>query len=80
MKKGVEIKGQVYHHGKVELLGNIYGSLYCEGFIRKTKRAYYENHLLDNVIDFKRLPVRFVGVDLFQGYDDQIIEELETNL
>lgn len=74
------VVGQVYHQGTIELFGEIHGSLYCEGFYMKTKRAYYENHLLDNVIDFHKLPGMFVSLDLLQGYNDQIIDILDCQL
>lgn len=77
---GSLIRGQVYHQGTVELLGRIYGSLYCEGFYRKTKRAYYENHLLDNEINFHKLPPHFVFIDLLNGYNNQLIDVLSLSL
>ncbi len=80
LKEGAIIKGQVYHQGTVELLGKIHGSLYCEGFYMKTKRAYYENHLLDNEIDVYRLPYLFVSIDLIQGYNDQVIDIVGNTL
>lgn len=80
IKEEALVVGQVYHQGSIELLGEIHGSLYCEGFYRKTKRAYYENHLLDNVIDFHRLPGLFVNLDLLEGYNDQIIDILDCQL
>jgi len=80
IKRGVMISGEVYHPGKVELLGGIHGSLYCEDFYLKTDRAYYENHLLDNQIDFLLLPPHFVSIDLFTGYNNQIIDVIEIDI
>lgn len=77
--QGSSVTGQIYHQGVIELQGEIYGSLYCEGFYLKTRRAYYENHLLDNIIDFSKLPAHFVSIDLIQGYDDQVMEILGSN-
>lgn len=74
VKEGVLIVGQVYHQGKINLLGTIHGSLYCETFYLKTDRAHYENHLLDNEIDFLKLPPLFVSIDLIHAYHDQIID------
>lgn len=74
------IIGQVYHKGLIELHGKIAGSLFCEGFYLKTKRAYYENHLLDNEIDFSKLPKHFVTVDIINGYNDQVIDYIESSL
>lgn len=80
LSDGSNVTGQVYHQGDIQMEGSIYGSLYCEGFYLKTRRAYYENHLLDNVIDFEKLPQHFVAFDLIHGYDDQIIEVLDCSL
>jgi len=80
VKEGVLIVGQVYHQGKINLLGTIHGSLYCETFYLKTDRAHYENHLLDNEIDFLKLPRLFVSIDLMHGYHDQIIDVVGQKL
>lgn len=74
------VVGQIYHQGIVELEGEVHGSLYCEGFYKKTKRAFYENHLLDNVIDFHQLPELFVTIDLIGGYNDELIDILDSSL
>lgn len=78
--RGSLIRGQVYHQGHVELLGRIHGSLYCEGFYRKTKRAYYENHLLDNELNFHKVPPHFVFIDLLNGYNNQLIDVVSFSL
>ncbi len=80
LERGSLIRGQVYHQGIIELLGSIHGSLYCKGFYRKTKRAFYENHLLDNEIDFHQLPPHFVFIDLLNGYNTQFIDVLNQSL
>jgi hypothetical protein len=59
------IEGQLYINGKIELHGNIYGSLYCNGFILRTPSALYENHLLDVVIDYTSLSKNYSGFMLF---------------
>lgn len=80
VKEGVLIVGQVYHQGSINLLGRIHGSLYCESFYLKTDRAHYENHLLDNEIDFLKLPGFFVSIDLIQDYNDQVIDIVDQRL
>jgi len=80
VKEGVVVKGQVYHQGKIQLNGVIHGTLYCEEFYLKTKRAHYKNHLLDNEIDFLKLPRLFVSIDLIQGYHDQAIDVVDQEL
>jgi hypothetical protein len=42
-----EIHGIAYASGKTSLEGTIYGSMYANTFFLKTKRGYYENHLLN---------------------------------
>jgi hypothetical protein len=80
IRRGALVNGQVYHSGEIELVGSIYGSLYCEGFRRKTNRAYYENHLLDNEINFHKLPKNFVSIDLLEGYNNQVIDVIDTDI
>lgn len=74
------IRGQVYHDGIIQLLGTVHGSLYCEGFCLETSRAYYENHLLDNRIDFLLLPRYFVTIDLLHGNNDQVIDIINEDI
>lgn len=51
LSTGSVINGVVYSKGSTTLSGSIYGSLYTNKFLLKTPRGYYENHLLDAVID-----------------------------
>lgn len=46
-----EIHGIVYCSGSTRITGSIYGSLYTNRFVLKTSRGYYENHILNAVID-----------------------------
>lgn len=78
IEEGALVSGEIYHKGTIELIGKIHGSLSCEGFYRKTKQAYYENHLLDNEINFHLLPNNYVSIDFKTGYSDQIIDFLST--
>lgn len=78
--EGAVVRGQVYHQGTMYLLGSIEGSLYCESFYLKTERAYYENHLVDNEIDFLKLHPLYVTIDLIQGYHDRYIEMVGQSL
>jgi len=58
------VEGQVYVEGNIELRGKITGSLYCDGFMLKTKAAYYENHLLNTAVDFEALSKNFCGIPM----------------
>lgn len=77
LSKGSEVKGIVYCNGIVEHLSSIYGSLYCNGFRLKTDRAYYENHLLDAIIDCKSLSGHYVAPIFFdeEKTKKDVIEE-----
>nr|WP_320120043.1 hypothetical protein [uncultured Marinifilum sp.] len=73
--KESEIEGFAYCDGTVELEGDVAGSLYTNRFILKTPSALYENHLLNNRIDFSDLKKSFVGVSWFGQADKrQLIE------
>lgn len=80
LKEGSLVRGQVYHQGQINLLGAIHGSLYCESFYLKTDRAFYENHLLDNEIDFLKLPPHLVSIDLIHAHHDQVIDIMDQKL
>ena len=62
---GAAYNGQAYCPGPVELLGSIVGSLYCNEFLLSTNNSRYNNHLLNNIVDFNSLSPYFAGVDLF---------------
>jgi hypothetical protein len=69
--KDAVINGWVYVNGMMQHSGIIYGHLYCEGFFLKTTSSLYENHLLDAVIDSRKLSDYYVYPD--------IINESKTN-
>jgi len=73
------IFGQVYCNGMVQIMGSIYGSLYCVRIYMQTRAAYYENHLLDATINFMDIPKNFVGYNLFNDKNNnmEIIEWLD---
>ena len=66
IEESVIIYGQVYCKGMVEHKGTIFGSLYCDGFVLKTPSAYYENHLLNAMVDAKNLSRYFTGACIFE--------------
>ena len=65
---GVVIQGPVYCPGKVQMDGRIDGSLYCQRFVMKTSNAYYEDFLLNAVIDHSRQSKYYAGGLLITGY------------
>jgi cytoskeletal protein CcmA (bactofilin family) len=69
IEKEVNIHGQVYCPGTVEISGKITGSLYCNSFVLRTQAAYYENHLLNCVIDNRSISPYFAGTPIIPGYN-----------
>lgn len=66
--KNTLIHGQVYCPGKIDILGKIEGSVFCNGFLLKTSSGLFENHLLDVTIDRYALSDYFSGAFLIKGY------------
>jgi hypothetical protein len=62
INKEALICGQLISSNDIQLQGTVNGSVYCNRFILKTASSYYENDLLDAVIDFTKLPKEFVGL------------------
>lgn len=65
IERGVELTGQLYTNGAVDLKGSVYGNVICKKFMLKTPSSVYENHLLNAVIDITKLPETFAGIDLW---------------
>jgi len=62
--KGAVVYGKVYVNGDADFNGSVNGSLYCNRFIHSTPRAFYENFILDAVIDEDKLPNDFASYRL----------------
>jgi hypothetical protein len=60
-KKRSKIIGKAYINGDCRLHGDIIGTLYCNRFILRTSRAFYENFLIDCTIDEVKLSKDFVS-------------------
>lgn len=60
--KQVEITGQVYSSGLLDLKGTVNGSVIASRFLLRTPSSVYENHLLNATIDVTKLPAQFGGV------------------
>lgn len=60
--KDALICGQLISSCDIQLQGTVQGSVYCNRFILKTPSSYYENNLLDAVVDFTELPKEYVGI------------------
>ena len=64
LAQSAKVYGTVYCNGFIQLKGSIYGTLYCEGFTLKTAASLYENHLLNAIVDYSKLPSDFIGINL----------------
>ena len=69
--KDATIKGNVYSTHRVELKGDIYGSLTCPKFYLITAASTYENHLLNAIIDPKSLSKHYLGSTIFKKENTQ---------
>ena len=59
--ESTSVTGQVYCSGTVQMEGQVYGSLFCDGFSFRRENSTYINHLLNSDIDIERLPDGFAG-------------------
>ena len=63
--KGTKLTGQVYCNGIVSVSASVlFGSMFCRGFIYRTKKGVYNNFLLNVCIDYQRLPGEYGGIAL----------------
>ena len=64
------IVGAVYCYGTLELKGKVYGSVFADRLLTKTKETSYANLLMDTEIDVSKLPENFVGIPLFESTNE----------
>ncbi|MHC1705775.1 MAG: hypothetical protein AB9846_17875 [Tenuifilaceae bacterium] len=67
---GSIVKGQVYSSGKIQLKGNIWGTLFVDQFFLNTPNAYYENYVFNSVIDGEKLPNSFACLPFVFDYNE----------
>jgi len=67
------VTGQIYCNGSVELRGDVYGSLFSDGFSFTRESSTYINHLLNSDINMELLPGGFAG---FHAGDDKSVRTL----
>lgn len=60
--KDVEIRGDVYVEGGVELRGRVLGSVYANNFSAQERGSIYQNHIFNGEVDARGLPKRFAGL------------------
>jgi hypothetical protein len=61
INKGAVVYGKVYVNGDISFAGSINGSLYCDRFIYRTRRSFYENFMYDCTIDEEKLPAEYAS-------------------
>lgn len=61
IEKDAHVFGKAYVDGETSISGNVTGSLYTQNFIFQTARSFYENFLIDCVIDGSGLPEGFAS-------------------
>lgn len=65
-KKAI-VTGEVYCSQNVSLLGNVFGTVYTNNFIVKKSGGIYINHIYDGVINTKKLPTQYAGLQINQS-------------
>ena len=58
----VTITGEVYCNQNLELLGNVYGSVYTAGFVANQSGSVYQNHIYNGTIQVDKLPQEYKGL------------------
>ena len=56
------IVGEVYCNQNLELLGNVYGSVYTVGFVANQSGSVYQNHIYNGTIHVDKLPQEYIGL------------------
>lgn len=60
----VVLTGEVYCRGNLELKGTVFGSVYTHHFIRHASGGIYLNHILNGIMNRKKLPDQYCGLNL----------------
>ncbi|AXG69207.1 hypothetical protein KORDIASMS9_01427 [Kordia sp. SMS9] len=64
LKENSKLEGFLYCQQQLELLGNVYGSVYTSGFITKQFGSVYQNHIYNGSISSAELIDEYVGFPL----------------
>ncbi|GAA4272072.1 hypothetical protein GCM10022258_13660 [Aquimarina gracilis] len=67
IEEDAEVIGDIYCSGKLQLKGNVTGTVYTSNFYLKTEASAYDNYILNGTIDRKGLPIEFVRIPLFKS-------------
>ncbi|MCW3787902.1 hypothetical protein OM075_15610 [Marinilabiliaceae bacterium AAT] len=61
LSEDATIYGKLYVNGDLYFKGNIIGSLICNRFAYSTSRSFYENFIVDGIIDGEKLPKEYAS-------------------
>ncbi|EZH73945.1 hypothetical protein ATO12_13765 [Aquimarina atlantica] len=67
VEEDAEVIGDIYCSGKLQLKGNVIGTVYTSNFYLRTEASAYDNYILNGTIDRKSLPDEFVRIPLFKN-------------
>ncbi len=67
IKEDATVVGNIYCFGRLQLEGDVIGSVYSDRFSLKTASSNYENVILNGSINRDSLPKNFVELPLFKG-------------
>lgn len=67
IQENVNITGEVYCSKNLELQGSVFGAVYTSNFIVKKSGGIYSNHLYNGVINSKKLPEQYAGLQIYKA-------------
>jgi cytoskeletal protein CcmA (bactofilin family) len=66
IEENAVITGEVYCMKNLELKGTVLGSVYANNFIANQSGGIYINHIYNGVINSKKLPIQYAGLQINQ--------------
>lgn len=70
IEQGTVVKGQIYSPGRIQLKGDVWGTLYTDLFFLSTPNVYYENYVYNSIIDGEKLPSNFACIPFIFDYKE----------
>jgi hypothetical protein len=67
MSAGAAVEGQVFSAGTIENCGFVHGTVMCRHFVYRTPATFYDNYLVNAVIDRQALPSAFLTSSLLNA-------------
>ena len=62
INEDVEVIGEVYCKGNLELKGTVFGSVFTSHVVATHSGSVYQNHIYNGIITIKELPQHYVGL------------------